>query len=793
MKKNQENFNFLFIGFCALIISYLGVLSPTKFSLSLNDLPLQYIHRTKTLLSAFKRGFKPLKVVAVGIDIDSIEKIPGRFPFPRSVYADLIKKLDEEKVNTIGFDLVLTSSSEPKDDLALAEVLKNVSRSKVVLAFMLGSGTNGQPYVLPQPEFRQNNVSLGYIGNQNDLDSKNRRLCIRITSEPSEELRYSLAVQLAASLLNKPAATVAQSIPVFKKDIQQAGLMNINVENMLINYVTTPEDNDLVTNISFHDLYFNLESLKKKYGRDFLKDSLVLVYPQAEIIHDTVPTPLGKIPGGFLHINGLFEIISAKFLVGSPMLTFVLFVLGLGLILFSLRYMGFFASFFVVVLFFIISFWASAALWLQGRVINLAQLVIFSAVFFAVGNTYKYVLALLQLEAIKNKVVLDPLRNFYTLRYFYYHFDLAARKFYPGKELHLFFIYMDSLKNEIQTMPLNSIRSVWQKIQSAIKSAGGFWATYSSEEIVGGVFYTCPKAGNLAQAFRNTLQAMFKENNLNVPVKVGYLKVKKEYSPRELLFAVSREMKKSSEEVVCFDTPDFERVLNSSAALKQEEHEFLQSIDADIEEKNRELLEMIESLSREQAKSQEMFFQVILSLVNALEARDPYSEGHSQRVTGYALKLADKLGWNKEEKEKLRKAGLLHDLGKIGIPDSILHKQDKLNDEEFDFIKKHEIIGVKILEPIKEMAEILPWILYHHERWDGKGYPHGLGGNAIPLGSQIISLADVYDALTTGRDYKKALSREDSLAEIERNKGSQFNAGLTETFIQLIREEQAQK
>lgn len=167
MKKNQENFNFLFIGFCALIISYLGVLSPTKFSLSLNDLPLQYIHRTKTLLSAFKRGFKPLKVVAVGIDIDSIEKIPGRFPFPRSVYADLIKKLDEEKVNTIGFDLVLTSSSEPKDDLALAEVLKNVSRSKVVLAFMLGSGTNGQPYVLPQPEFRQNNVSLGYIGNQN--------------------------------------------------------------------------------------------------------------------------------------------------------------------------------------------------------------------------------------------------------------------------------------------------------------------------------------------------------------------------------------------------------------------------------------------------------------------------------------------------------------------------------------------------------------------------------------------------------------------------------------------------
>jgi putative nucleotidyltransferase with HDIG domain len=562
---------------------------------------------------------------------------------------------------------------------------------------------------------------------------------------------------------------------------------------MLINYVASPQDSDLVTNVSFYDLYSNLEGLKKKYGRDFLQGSLVLVYPEAEILHDNVVTPLGKFPGGFLHINGFFDIISSKFLLSSPLLTLALLVAGLALVFISLRYSGFFYSFLLICGFLLISFWAAVALWLQGTAINLAQLVIFAVFFFAAGNIYKYILAILQLEAIKNKVVLDPLKNFYTLRYFYYHFDLATRKFYPGKELYMFFIYMGSLKGEVQNMPLNSIRSIWQKIQPAIKNAGGFWSTYSSEEIVGGVFYHPRKAGNLAQAFKNTLQAMFKENSLNVSIKVGYLKVKKEYSPRELLFAVSRDLKKSSEEVVCFDTPDFERSLKSTASLDQEEHEFLQSIDADIEEKNRELLEMIENLSKEQAKSQEMFFQVILSLVNALEARDPYSEGHSQRVTGYALKLADKLGWNKEQKEKLRKAGLLHDLGKIGIPDSILHKRDKLNEEEFDFIKKHEIIAVKILEPIKEMAEILPWILYHHERWDGKGYPHGLGGNAIPLASQIISLADVYDALTTGRDYKKALSREDSLVEIEKNKGSQFNPELADTFVRLIREEQTQK
>jgi putative nucleotidyltransferase with HDIG domain len=791
MKKNKDNLNFLLIGFCALIVSYLGVLFPSKFSLSLNDLPLQYIHRTKNLRFAFKQGFKPLKVIAVGIDDNAIEKIPGRFPFSRSVYAELIRKLDQEKVNTIGFDLVFTASSDPKEDLALAEALKNVSHSKVVLAFILGSGTNGQPYILPQPEFRQKRVALGLINAQEDPDLKNRRLNTLMTSESGEELRYSFAVQLAASYLNKPPAQVARSIPVFKKDILPVGLLNIGVEYLLINYVATPLDGDLVTHVSFYDLYANLEGLKNKYGQDFLRDSLVLVYPEAEIMHDTWVTPLGKFSGGFLHINGFFDIISAKFLIGSPLRTFALLISGLGLIFISLRYAGFFYSFLLVFGFILISFWAAVALWLKGVVLNLAQLAIFSVVFFAAGNIYKYVLALVQLQAIKNKVVLDPLRNFYTLRYFYYHFDLAARKFYPGKELYLFFIYMGSLKGEVQNMSLNGIRSLWQKIQPPIKSAGGFWATYSAEEIVGGVVYSSKNSGNLAQAFKNTLQAMFKENNLNVSVKVGYLKVKKEYSARELLFAVSRDIKKSPEEVICFDTPDFERSLKSSAALKQEEHEFLESIDADIEEKNRELLEMIESLSKEQAKSQEMFFQVILSLVNALEARDPYSEGHSQRVTGYALKLAEKLGWNKEEKEKLRKAGLLHDLGKIGIPDSILHKKDRLNEEEFDFIKKHEIIAVKILEPIKEMAEVLPWILYHHERWDGKGYPHGLGGNAIPLASQIISLADVYDALTTGRDYKKALSREDSLSEIEKNKGAQFNPELTDIFIQLNREVQA--
>jgi HD-GYP domain-containing protein (c-di-GMP phosphodiesterase class II) len=155
--------------------------------------------------------------------------------------------------------------------------------------------------------------------------------------------------------------------------------------------------------------------------------------------------------------------------------------------------------------------------------------------------------------------------------------------------------------------------------------------------------------------------------------------------------------------------------------------------------------------------------------------------------------LAERLGWNKEDKDKLKKAALLHDLGKIGIPDSILHKKGQLTDQEFDFIKKHEVIAVKILEPLKEIAEIMPWILYHHERWDGKGYPHGLGGNSIPQAAQVISLSDVFDALTTGRDYKTAMSYEQALGEILKNKGTQFNPELADNFAEAIRSTQMQK
>lgn len=197
-------------------------------------------------------------------------------------------------------------------------------------------------------------------------------------------------------------------------------------------------------------------------------------------------------------------------------------------------------------------------------------------------------------------------------------------------------------------------------------------------------------------------------------------------------------------------------------------------------------MHLIEKLKGEEEKEQRAYFDLVTSLVIAIEERDPYTQGHSERVASYCLQISDKFDFSLEEKERLRKAALLHDLGKIGLPDEILHKKGKLTDEEFDFVKKHISLGIKILEPIAGLKDLIPYVLHHHEHYDGSGYPYGLARDAIPLGAQIIGICDTFDALVTGREYKKAFPVEEAIEELERVKSKQFNPKLVDIFKEII-------
>ncbi|MDY7001806.1 MAG: response regulator, partial [Thermodesulfobacteriota bacterium] len=175
----------------------------------------------------------------------------------------------------------------------------------------------------------------------------------------------------------------------------------------------------------------------------------------------------------------------------------------------------------------------------------------------------------------------------------------------------------------------------------------------------------------------------------------------------------------------------------------------------------------------------------ITSLVRALEARDSYTRGHSDSVAAIATAMGRKMGFSEEERDRIDMAGKLHDIGKIGIRDSVLLYPGKLSKEEFDLIKLHPVIGAKILRPITSLDWVIPCILYHHERMDGKGYPEGLCGDKIPLWARMIAVADTYDALTSDRPYRKGMPREKALEIIKKVRGTQLCPECTDLFLSM--------
>ncbi len=176
----------------------------------------------------------------------------------------------------------------------------------------------------------------------------------------------------------------------------------------------------------------------------------------------------------------------------------------------------------------------------------------------------------------------------------------------------------------------------------------------------------------------------------------------------------------------------------------------------------------------------------IRTLLMAIDGKSPYTIDHSIKVTEYTMMIADELNLSSTEKRDLRLAALLHDIGRVEVPDEILCKADKLTPEEFQKIQEHPTAGARIMAPLRELECVIGGILHHHERFDGTGYPDGLKGKAIPLSARIIGIADAYCAMTSARPYRKELSKEEALAEVKKNEGQQFDPDITSIFLKII-------
>jgi len=176
------------------------------------------------------------------------------------------------------------------------------------------------------------------------------------------------------------------------------------------------------------------------------------------------------------------------------------------------------------------------------------------------------------------------------------------------------------------------------------------------------------------------------------------------------------------------------------------------------------------------------YFDTVRAVTNSIEARDPYTRGHSNRVAEIAKSIAEELEWSKEDLELIDWGGMLHDVGKIGIPDAILNKPGKLTDEEYEKIKNHPLIGAQIVKETFFLEPMIPYILEHHERFDGKGYPQGLVGENIAIKGRLLAIADTFDAMTTDRPYRKGFDPGDAFKEIVSNANTQFDPKIVEAF-----------
>jgi putative nucleotidyltransferase with HDIG domain len=219
--------------------------------------------------------------------------------------------------------------------------------------------------------------------------------------------------------------------------------------------------------------------------------------------------------------------------------------------------------------------------------------------------------------------------------------------------------------------------------------------------------------------------------------------------------------------------------------LKTKEIEHIKGKDA--------FLNMLEDLHDAHEKLRSLFDKFVLAMVNALDAKSHWTRGHSERVAWYAERIAETMGMNGKELKRLYLAGLLHDIGKIGTYDYLLDKPERLNDKEFEVVKKHPVSTVRILRHIDEFSDILPVIRHHHERIDGKGYPDGLKGEDIPMGARILHVADSYDSMTSDRPYRPAPGKEYAISEFIKHRGTQFDPRVVDAFLKILKKEEPVK
>lgn len=242
-----------------------------------------------------------------------------------------------------------------------------------------------------------------------------------------------------------------------------------------------------------------------------------------------------------------------------------------------------------------------------------------------------------------------------------------------------------------------------------------------------------------------------------------------------------------------WDNNDLIRIIQNGVEKRQLEAEIENKMVV-IEKRNHEITRLYDLLQRDFNKEMDNVLEFVISLSNVIEAKDSYTDGHTRRVADVAVELGRRMGLEDKQLKVLDVAAVIHDIGKVGTPESILNKPGKLEPEEFTIMKEHPEMGAKIIRPISALKECLDPVLHHHEKLDGSGYPHGLSGEAISIESRIVAVSDIFDALYTNRPYREAMPLEKVMAIIQGDRDSgKLDPAVVNALIDMIEDGTVEK
>jgi putative nucleotidyltransferase with HDIG domain len=532
--------------------------------------------------------------------------------------------------------------------------------------------------------------------------------------------------------------------------------------------------------------------LDKKVDPLDLKDKIILVGATDPLIHDEYNTPLGVWPGVTIVANSLVMLLSKRFVhsasVGQNFL--FLFILSLPIIFINRR-LNFLSNTLLTILILVLTYFTF--LYLRARGIHFSYLfILFSATTaYIVPNLYKYLNLLYLSNRLKNLAIIDPLTGFYSLRFFLLQLDDKLKR-----RQDLVFVALRIVNHKRLTLGLNFeqtkilTRMFGEYVQSQLKNhfkTSIF--TRISNDTLGVVIEEARK-----EEIKIFLRAFFKkaeglewqleEEKINISLQGCLINKSKEKTGRsdDVIYHMENSFREIQEGQMV--VAELEEVADEDRKARSDD--ILDFIAYDWEERNKDLEKGLREILQANKRLDRLNWGALTALARAIDAKSEWTAGHSERVTKLALKIGRVQGLTQEQLDNLHRAGLLHDIGKIGTPAELIDKSEKLTAEEQKIVNEHPSIGERILEPIEAYAEIIPIVRQHHEWFNGKGYPDGLTGEEIDLCARILAVADVYDALSSERPYRAAMEPDQTLQIIKEGSGSHFDPVVVGAFFSIL-------